>query len=465
MKRFIFTLLLVTSALTYALAQIDPYTYQGGKVHLSGRLVSSDTATTIPQMMAVYLENSITRKEMHTGVEVNPDGTFEIDLAVAHPCFSDLKVSDKSLFMLPGDTIEITVDVATKELNIMRSEAAKRMLAVSDNEYSLMKGLQRGWQAGSSEDGQSVKAYVDTVMGRIDTYLTATPAPTYPDTIPAHELLLSEIERLAPVSFAFSQALMARMYYYNPDHSIPAPDFSSIARVMAKHPDVLIDNPAVVLASPNSDMIINYTEYKEYLPHILISPSTKVAVANQGAYIIEATGEPWVLPENYDAKAHDAYRRSFSNKVFNFGTGYANAQQQILKKSGLAPDMLLSQIALSREFIKKLDEQVKSPDAPHLLASLMASVMPRFTNPVVALNIINQYRELVRLTEGATSNVNAIPDVLAEIIRPYKGNVLLVDFWGMGCGPCKAGMLFQQDILKKLEGRPVKFLYVANGDE
>ena len=41
--------------------------------------------------------------------------------------------------------------------------------------------------------------------------------------------------------------------------------------------------------------------------------------------------------------------------------------------------------------------------------------------------------------------------LLQHIINPYKGNLLYLDFWGMGCGPCLAGMLTQREIIKKYQ--------------
>ncbi|MDE6654791.1 MAG: TlpA family protein disulfide reductase, partial [Muribaculaceae bacterium] len=56
-------------------------------------------------------------------------------------------------------------------------------------------------------------------------------------------------------------------------------------------------------------------------------------------------------------------------------------------------------------------------------------------------------------------------DVLEKIIAPYRGNVLFLDFWGIGCGPCRAGMQRQKPWLDELAGQPFRALYIANADE
>ncbi|HAC20621.1 MAG TPA: hypothetical protein DCF91_00820, partial [Porphyromonadaceae bacterium] len=49
----------------------------------------------------------------------------------------------------------------------------------------------------------------------------------------------------------------------------------------------------------------------------------------------------------------------------------------------------------------------------------------------------------------------------ANLIKPYEGNVLMIDFWNLGCGPCRAGMLKDRDMVERLKDKKIKFLYVT----
>ncbi|MGL4492601.1 MAG: TlpA family protein disulfide reductase, partial [Tannerellaceae bacterium] len=52
-------------------------------------------------------------------------------------------------------------------------------------------------------------------------------------------------------------------------------------------------------------------------------------------------------------------------------------------------------------------------------------------------------------------------EAFANLIKPYEGNVLMIDFWNLGCGPCRAGMLKDRDMVERLKDKKIKFLYVT----
>jgi thiol-disulfide isomerase/thioredoxin len=49
----------------------------------------------------------------------------------------------------------------------------------------------------------------------------------------------------------------------------------------------------------------------------------------------------------------------------------------------------------------------------------------------------------------------------AELIKPYKGKVVYIDFWAPWCGPCMGEMPASKELQKELTGKEVVFLYIA----
>ena len=56
---------------------------------------------------------------------------------------------------------------------------------------------------------------------------------------------------------------------------------------------------------------------------------------------------------------------------------------------------------------------------------------------------------------------------IADLFAPYRdsGKVLYVEVWRLGCGPCRAEMPYSVELHKKLEGKPVEFVYICLGGD
>lgn len=52
--------------------------------------------------------------------------------------------------------------------------------------------------------------------------------------------------------------------------------------------------------------------------------------------------------------------------------------------------------------------------------------------------------------------------LLRELVAPYKGKVVYIDFWGVWCGPCKRQLGYIAPVKEQFKGKDVIFMYLAN---
>ena len=130
--------------------------------------------------------------------------------------------------------------------------------------------------------------------------------------------------------------------------------------------------------------------------------------------------------------------------------------------AGLSRDALLL-IALQRHYkhkeIRDALSDVYSATDRYLQSPVMREAWEEIVAPYLAAATPkrNVYKLELRPTE----------QFIAELFAPYRGSgkVLYVDLWGLGCGPCREEMPYSVGLHKKLEGKPVEFVYICLGGE
>ncbi len=448
MRRF-FTILLTALAVAtvQATTPISPYAFQGGKVHISGRVTSPDSTATIPDMFLIRTENIFDRMDMNHIVEIDADGYFATDVELPHPIITNGILDD--LLLIPGDTISMSCDVGTKHMEIEGSEAAIRYneLCHTTDIKELLNDLPLAYFL-KLDSREELQQYIDTLTSRIDRYMISHPADTA-QTDPGIRIA-EELSRIKPVAYAllniyeltmrhkdtkyiasFDKETAETTLTENPDY-MPL-DLTGVSKLICSHPESLVDNPVLFIVDPYAKILINRIEYEEYLPLMLA---------------LSFTHNPTEIAE-----------ASLREKL-----------RQISDTHGYPPESVLTQICLCRNFFNNY--KLKTPgvwfnDSTGTRAEeFISTVMPLLTNPVAARNIAHAYREMVKNTEsGNLTDTNPIPPTLAKLIEPYEGYALFVDFWSMGCGPCRMGMLRQRDDVTYFADKPVKFLYISYDSE
>ena len=68
----------------------------------------------------------------------------------------------------------------------------------------------------------------------------------------------------------------------------------------------------------------------------------------------------------------------------------------------------------------------------------------------------------LRVSEEELKDIADGEALFERIIAPLRGYVIYVDVWGTWCGPCRGEMENVPDLKKRLEGKPVVYLYFCN---
>ncbi|HEY5591364.1 MAG TPA: TlpA disulfide reductase family protein [Paludibacter sp.] len=147
--------------------------------------------------------------------------------------------------------------------------------------------------------------------------------------------------------------------------------------------------------------------------------------------------------------------------------------------ANLPIDTHLSDSLLTNEHLRQLWNACifyKQLDDKHVALSeeTLKVMRTKVVNPYLIKeieNVSNFYKNVS--TKGltyeaslkSTENLKGFKDakvLFEELIKPYKGKVIYVDFWGTWCGPCKENMKYVKDIKNKLKDQDVVFMYFAN---
>ena len=94
----------------------------------------------------------------------------------------------------------------------------------------------------------------------------------------------------------------------------------------------------------------------------------------------------------------------------------------------------------------------------------VARLLPYVKTPYVTGKIVQSYASgcETRRTQERQKPRTKADEYFDELIAPYKENVLFLDFWSTGCGPCRSGMIAAKPVVEELKDLKIKFLYITD---
>lgn len=173
-------------------------------------------------------------------------------------------------------------------------------------------------------------------------------------------------------------------------------------------------------------------------------------------------------------KRYNALKKKYAiDKLTNSEIeNYANAYNYLKVKNGIKPLPISDE---DKKFaVTFLNYQKLSDNNKSLNDSTLKIAMQGLEDFIPAQHLVEQNNYIRKLeaqelevkylrnyAELTTETLKAV-SLLAAILKPHRGKVVYVDFWGTWCGSCKKQMSYMPAVKEALKGKDVVFVYFAD---
>ena len=441
--------------------QFNDYMFRGGDVVFKGRF-ENYSQSEMPQYVVANVMDYFSLQNQNQLVKVNADGTFcgTVKLPHSQICFIDASPHTIIPLLSVSDTLEAVFTPTDYVLNSRNNHLAD-IFTESQNEINK--------HYGNSPYGDLSQPYIYSKDGNRDTIQWAIER-----NIDIMEQAIKDIRRgrivipdsLSPLACEMVKSDILFKGLSNIVELLETWRFSSgkpldlrkLKKFFIKHEKDLFDNPCILYNSSTFWALFNSLRNTVYAP--LYHGATAYAPAGTEQDVADYA--LWhILPREYrDGFLEKALPLS-GDTLYTQENKIRQGFEKVYELYGVSSSSFLSQMALT---LYVYGQHFEGVDGDKYITEKAKAAMPFITHPVVTHHFLELYRKHVVANESAViPMLNAFANEVADrILSPYKGNIMFLDFWSYGCGPCRAGMLEQRELVERMKGKPVKFIYIAS---
>ena len=412
----------------------------------------------------------VSNSETSVLAEIGPDHTYEADIPIDYPQYVFVDFPAASWLLIPGDTLEIFATINSDNTAFRSAGESAMINALNDKlldrfhtrGYDLYRQMEDSVAAGRT----ATEALIDQLTGEYNSvwdgtfaeqYLRDTPLSSFGKELVMVNAGCELLESMEDLYQMYNSKGMVRNTAEDGSiHYTIVPDFekldpSRMFNAIRDYQQFIYDNPLTLMSS-TTWVIFNRSEYNPvFRSH------------SRAAY--EYTVNKRYGEEPVAATLLESIEHINSENMLKYGIG----------------ECFMAEVTRARDHLLRLEDLCKGmnylDEKEHVDAHMEATMdlLTTITNPYITRKIVEGYiRAKEKIAEkraaeagekdagtAAKAPATAEEKVLQRIIEPYAGNLLYLDFWGMGCGPCRAGMLAHRDIVEELSGEPVRFLYIC----
>ena len=215
------------------------------------------------------------------------------------------------------------------------------------------------------------------------------------------------------------------------------------------------DNP-LLFASSDYPHLLNRMEYAKPV----INRKYKEAEDENGEVVANVENEKKELAGGYAALKelmgcdHDNLMAQLcAYKDMLSGFNYWRSNEDVIPR-------ILANIADTTRTIAEIKVDTASLRTP---SNMMPLYLPTFTHPYVHQKAEQFYAHKMAQTELSTPLPDApMADLIRSLCAKYPGRFLIIDFWGMGCGPCRSSIQSSKQKRAEIAKRDdVKLVFIA----